>query len=325
MENALVGTSDRIVAFEKRHNLKLSGLSIEGVYVLSSDAAPPAVPGRPTHEEGILKNAVEHVRRSSIDDVFILVPWSDEGRIARCGSAFMAVPARVHLGPEPVLDRFSALEVECNGGVSTFSVARGPLQLTEVISKRILDVLVASVALIALSPVLIATAIAIRLDSPGPVLFRQRRNGFNQDTFEILKFRSMKVTESGESARQATRNDDRITKVGRFIRRTSIDELPQLINVLLGTMSIVGPRPHPTNLDKKFEPKIALYARRHNVKPGITGWAQVNGCRGETDTDEKMRSRIDYDLYYIEHWSLGFDLYIMVRTLVSPRVFANAY
>ena len=321
----LVGTGERIGAFNLRNGIEGSGLSVDGIHVLPAAGSIGAWKASARDDEArILKEAVEQARRGSVDDVFILVPWSDEGQVARCGAAFMTVPARVHLGAEPVLYRFDGMQVERTGSVATLSLARGPLKLTEVFAKRILDIVVASIALVLLSPVLIGTAIAIRIDSPGPILFRQRRNGFNQGTFEILKFRSMTVVEDGASARQATRNDARITRVGRFIRRTSIDELPQLINVLLGSMSIVGPRPHPTNLDKAFEPKIALYARRHNVKPGITGWAQVNGYRGETDTDEKMRSRIDYDLYYIENWSLGFDLYIIASTFL-PRTFKNAY
>ncbi len=319
----LVGTSDRISAFKTRNSRQLSGLLVEGVYVLPSLTTTNEQEA--LNEAALLKNAVEHARRAAIDDVFVLVPWAQEAQVVRCGAAFMTVPARVHLGSEPILERYSSLEVESNGGISSFSLARGPLRLAEMISKRVLDIVVASIALVLLSPVLIATAVAIRWDSPGPILFRQRRNGFNQDTFEILKFRSMTVTEDGATARQATRNDARITRVGKILRRTSIDELPQLINVLLGSMSIVGPRPHPTNLDKAFETKIALYARRHNVKPGITGWAQVNGYRGETDTDEKMRARIEYDLYYVEHWSLSFDLFIMARTILSPKVFTNAY
>ena len=151
------------------------------------------------------------------------------------------------------------------------------------------------------------------LESGRPLFFRQRRYGFNQQEFRIIKFRTMTALEDGDVVRQARRNDPRITRVGRFLRKWNIDELPQLINVLKGDMSLVGPRPHALSHNREYERKIALYARRHNVLPGITGWAQVNGLRGETDTDEKMRARVDHDLYYIDNWSLWFDLRILLR------------
>jgi lipopolysaccharide/colanic/teichoic acid biosynthesis glycosyltransferase len=170
----------------------------------------------------------------------------------------------------------------------------------------------------------LALALAIKLDSPGPVFFRQQRHGFNKETFGIWKFRTMTVSEDGDDVRQARRNDVRITKLGAKLRRYNIDELPQLINVLLGEMSLVGPRPHAIIHDNAFEANVALYARRHNVLPGITGWAQVNGFRGETDTQEKITQRIEHDLYYIDNWSLALDLWILVLTLVSRKAYANA-
>jgi exopolysaccharide biosynthesis polyprenyl glycosylphosphotransferase len=175
-----------------------------------------------------------------------------------------------------------------------------------------------------LAPVFIGVAVAIKLDSPGPVLFRQRRYGFNQEPFRILKFRSMRALEDDARLRQAQRGDPRITRVGRWLRRSNIDELPQLLNVLKGDMSLVGPRPHALAHDQAFERDIARYARRHNVRPGITGWAQVNGWRGETDTPEKVRGRIEHDLYYIDHWSLLLDLTILLRTVFSAKAYRNA-
>ncbi|MBN9447724.1 MAG: sugar transferase, partial [Bosea sp.] len=162
------------------------------------------------------------------------------------------------------------------------------------------------------------------IDSKGPVLFLQRRYGFNQEPFRIFKFRTMTTTDDGAVIRQATRGDPRITRVGRHLRRYNLDELPQLINVIAGQMSLVGPRPHALAHDREYQRKIALYARRHNVKPGITGWAQVNGLRGETDTDEKMARRVAYDHWYIDNWSFWLDLAILLRTLFSPRAFRNA-
>jgi lipopolysaccharide/colanic/teichoic acid biosynthesis glycosyltransferase len=180
------------------------------------------------------------------------------------------------------------------------------------------------IGLIVLAPVLAVVAAAIKLDSPGPVLFRQRRHGYNNQTIEVFKFRSMKL-ENSDTFLQAVRNDLRVTHVGRMLRNTNIDELPQLLNVLRGEMSIVGPRPHATVHNEMFEGKISVFSRRHIVKPGITGWAQVNGYRGATDTFEKMQRRVEYDLYYIDNWSFLFDLRIMIMTLFSKRAYTNAY
>jgi lipopolysaccharide/colanic/teichoic acid biosynthesis glycosyltransferase len=167
-------------------------------------------------------------------------------------------------------------------------------------------------------------AIAIKLDSPGPVLFRQTRHGYNNETIKVFKFRSMTKADDGEFV-QAARNDSRVTRVGAILRRTNIDELPQLINVLRGEMSIVGPRPHATVHNKMFEGKISVFSRRHVVKPGITGWAQVNGLRGATETFEKMQRRVEHDLYYIDNWSFWLDLRIIVMTLFSKTAYTNAY
>ena len=178
---------------------------------------------------------------------------------------------------------------------------------------------IAAGVLTALAPALAAVAFAIWLETGRPVLFRQRRYGFNQQEFRIIKFRTMTTLED-DVVRQVTRGDRRVTRVGRFLRKWNIDELPQLINVLKGDMSLVGPRPHALAHNREYERKIALYARRHNVLPGITGWAQVNGFRGETDTDDKMRRRVDHDLYYIDNWSPWFDLRILLKTLLSRGV-----
>jgi lipopolysaccharide/colanic/teichoic acid biosynthesis glycosyltransferase len=184
---------------------------------------------------------------------------------------------------------------------------------------------VALAGLVLFTPLLLCVAVAIKLDSPGPVLFRQTRHGYNKQAIGVLKFRTMTTLEDGSDFKQVRRNDDRVTAVGRTLRRTNIDELPQLINVLRGEMSIVGPRPHATAHNDMFEGRILPFARRHNVRPGITGWAQVNGARGETDTVEKMQERINYDLYYIDNWSLFFDVKIITMTLFSRQSYLNAY
>jgi exopolysaccharide biosynthesis polyprenyl glycosylphosphotransferase len=191
--------------------------------------------------------------------------------------------------------------------------------------KRGFDILTAVAGLIVLSPLFLIVSIAIKLDSRGPLLFRQTRHGFNNERIQVLKFRSMTTLEDGEAFTQAVKNDRRVTRVGRVLRRSNIDELPQLINVLVGNMSIVGPRPHAVAHNDLFRDKIAPFSRRHNVKPGITGWAQVNGFRGGTDTLEKMQRRVDHDLYYIDNWSFLLDMKIIVMTLFSRNAYTNAY
>jgi len=180
--------------------------------------------------------------------------------------------------------------------------------------------------LIVISPLLLALAIGVKLSSPGPVFFRQKRLGWDGKTFEIYKFRSMRVhKESAGQVVQAKRNDPRLTRIGAWMRRTSLDELPQFINVLQGRMSIVGPRPHAIAHNEAYKDQVGGYMLRHKVKPGITGWAQINGWRGETDTLEKMQRRVEHDLYYIEHWSLAFDLKIIFLTIFRGFVNKNAY
>ena len=192
--------------------------------------------------------------------------------------------------------------------------------------KAVEDYLLAAPLLILAAPLMLVIAIAIRIDGPGPIIFRQKRYGFNNGTIDVFKFRTMRADQDcHERVIQARRDDPRLTRIGRVLRRTSLDELPQLLNVLRGEMSIVGPRPHMVEHNQQYAALIEAYLARHRVKPGITGWAQVNGWRGETDTVDKMEWRIKHDLYYIENWSLGFDLRILARTLLVGFVHPNAY
>jgi Undecaprenyl-phosphate glucose phosphotransferase len=211
------------------------------------------------------------------------------------------------------------------GHALAIEVLRQPLSAFDLFLKRCFDLIVATTALLVLTPILPLVALAIKLDSPGPVLFRQTRHGFNNTSIRIFKFRTMTTIEDGSQFRQAVRNDPRITRMGRLLRRTNIDELPQLLNVLRGQMSIVGPRPHATAHNEMFENRIGSFARRHNVKPGLTGWAQVNGCRGETDALAKMQRRVELDLEYIDNWSFFFDLRICFLTLFCKKAYANAF
>jgi Undecaprenyl-phosphate glucose phosphotransferase len=211
------------------------------------------------------------------------------------------------------------------GDIALLQANTRPIKEWSLIFKTLSDYLVASFGLLLAAPLMAAIMLAIKLDSPGPIFFKQRRRGFNQNMFRVWKFRTMSVLEDGDEIRQAAKNDQRVTRVGRFLRRTSLDELPQLLNVLQGHMSIVGPRPHAVEHDDYYETIVSRYASRHRVKPGITGWAQVNGFRGETEIVEKMAKRIEYDLQYMENWSLAFDLKIIVLTLFKGFWHENAY
>jgi exopolysaccharide biosynthesis polyprenyl glycosylphosphotransferase len=258
------------------------------------------------------------------DGVFIAVPWSDRAIIERCVDAFMTVPVSINLAPEQVLDRFENPRIIRTGSISSLELAPPALTTPQIVTKRVFDFLVAATLLVLLAPLFGAIALLIKIDSPGPVFFLQRRHGFNQQPFRILKFRTMSCLDDGDQVRQARRDDPRITRVGAWLRRCNLDELPQLVNVLCGQMSLVGPRPHALAHDREFEHRIALYARRHNVKPGITGWAQVHGLRGETDTDDKMARRVALDLWYIDNWTVWLDIIIMLRTVSTGKAYRNA-
>ena len=197
---------------------------------------------------------------------------------------------------------------------SYFIFERAGLNKFELSAKRVLDLFVALIAILLLWPILLIAAIAIKLDSKGPVIFKQRRNGLNGREFVVLKFRTMTVLEDGPNVTQASRGDRRITHVGKFLRRSSIDELPQLFNVVKGEMSLVGPRPHPVSLDNKYRSLIADYDCRFHAKPGLTGWAQINGLRGETATVQQMAQRVRADVWYINNCSVGLDIIILIRT-----------
>ncbi len=311
----LVGFEESIKTFTQRYQPSASGMNVVAAIGLRDNA---------DSIDDDLALAAATARMLRPDDVFILVPWSQTDVIDSCVTTFLRVPAQIHLGPERVLDRFVDARIDKIGTISSLSLGGHPLNLAEVIVKRLFDIVVSVAALVILSPVLALVAALIRLDSNGPALFTQRRYGFNQEAFRIFKFRSMTTMEDGRDIAQAKVQDPRITRVGRFIRRYNVDELPQLINVLRGDMSLVGPRPHALVHDQLFERKIALYARRHNVKPGITGWAQVNGLRGEIDGPEKIRQRVEHDLYYIDNWSLLFDVWIIFLTVFSKKAYRNA-
>lgn len=269
------------------------------------------------------------IRDEKVTQVLVALPWSAENRIGQIVRDLSRLPVNVLLVPDMVAFRHAHNRITSVGGLPMFNVSQIPLSGWSPLIKRLEDLLLAGLAIVAVLPLMLLIAFAIKFDSPGPVLFHQKRYGYNNRLIEVFKFRSMFHDQSDANAeRQTTRNDDRVTRVGRFIRKTSLDELPQLFNVLLGSMSMVGPRPHATATKAAgvlFEEAVEQYSARHRVKPGITGWAQINGYRGETDTLEKIEKRVEYDLEYIENWSVWFDLYILFRTIPALLLTREAY
>ena len=263
----------------------------------------------------------EACRKIRPDDIIILATQEELPTAMGLAHYLSELPVALHIVPVDALELLAGSQIAELGKVLTIQVSSPPLSVFDLAVKRSFDIFAATVGLIVLSPLFVMVSAAIKLDSRGPVFFRQTRHGFNNVPIEVIKFRSMNTLEDGDQFTQAAKNDPRVTVVGRLLRRTNIDELPQLINVLKGDMSLVGPRPHATAHNRFFQAKIAPFSRRHNVRPGITGWAQINGFRGETDTLEKMRRRLELDLYYIDNWSFFFDMKIILLTLVSKRAY----
>jgi Undecaprenyl-phosphate glucose phosphotransferase len=272
-----------------------------------------------------LADVIQAARRERIEDIYLLVGWHHRRAIDGILNALAVLPISVHLMPDESATRFLSNPISNIGSTWTTELQRAPMTRAELLAKRFFDVTLATAGIIALLPLMVLTALLIKLDSRGPVLFLQKRNGFNGHAFNILKFRTMHVLENGPVVQQATRNDPRVTRLGRWLRRTSIDELPQLFNVIRGDMSLVGPRPHATSHNSEYEKLIANYAFRHHVRPGLTGWAQVNGARGETSHIEQMERRLEYDLWYINNWSPWLDLRIVLQTVVTTLRQTSAY
>lgn len=272
-----------------------------------------------------VQNIISVSQSESVNYIFLLLKWDRPQLINNLVRMLRALPIPVHLLPDENVATFLAARAGNIGTTFTVELQRAPLSHAEQMLKRVFDVVVSAAMLVLLSPLLLITALLIKLDSRGPVRFRQKRNGFNGSVFSIYKFRSMRVLEDGDCIRQATRDDPRVTRLGRWLRRTSIDELPQLLNVLSGDMSLVGPRPHAVAHNNEYQTIVSNYAFRNHVKPGITGWAQVNGFRGETQTVDIMARRVEYDLWYINHWSLWLDLRIIFKTILMTARQPTAY
>ena len=264
---------------------------------------------------GHCRDVANYVRTHGVDTVYIALPLCNVPRMNELMNALRDTTASVYFVPDAfAFDLIQGRVVEING-MPVLSVCDTPFRGMDAVLKRAMDIAFAGLGLLIASPVMLATAAAVKLSSPGPVLFRQHRYGLHGEQIVVYKFRSMTVCEDGPVVAQATRVDPRVTAVGRFIRKTSLDELPQLLNVLQGKMSIVGPRPHAVAHNEQYRKLINGYMIRHKVRPGLTGLAQINGLRGETDTLEKMSERVHYDLEYLRNWSSWLDIKIMFKTL----------
>jgi putative colanic acid biosynthesis UDP-glucose lipid carrier transferase len=268
------------------------------------------------------------VRNDEIDKIVIALPQSADQRMSDVARQLEQLPVSLHIVTHiasDLVDGGPAHSVSAIGSVGLIDVKKKPLVDWQPMMKRAEDILVGGALLLVTLPLFPLIALAIKLDSPGPVMFRQRRSGLNQKPIEIYKFRTMTVRNSEDEARQATASDPRVTRVGWYLRRTSLDELPQLINVLKGEMSLVGPRPHLVEHDERFAQIVRTYGQRHQVKPGLTGLAQVRGFRGETSTTDSVAGRVDADLQYIRDWSLWLDMKIIVHTAFAVLTGRNAY
>ena len=290
------------------------------------ERSPAVVAGIP--KLGTVEDLVQFTRLTRVDLILVSLPLTAEDRVLQMVRKLWVLPVDVRLAAHMNRLRFRPRAYSYIGNVPVLDIFDKPIADWNMVMKTLFDRVAGLLILAALSPVMLAAAFAVKLDSRGPVLFRQRRLGFNNEVIQIFKFRSLYHEHADPNARRVTKGDSRVTRVGRFIRKTSIDELPQLFNVLRGELSLVGPRPHAVEAptaNRLWEEVVDSYFARHRVRPGLTGWAQINGWRGELDTQEKLQNRVEHDLYYIENWSLLFDLYILVRTPFALLRSENAY
>lgn len=274
---------------------------------------------------GRIRELADYVHSHAVDVIYIALPMSNQPRILQLLDELRDTTVSIYFVPDLFMTDLIQARMDDLGGVPVVAVCETPFTGLNAVVKQAFDFVAAAVILTLISPLMVAIAIAVKATSPGPVLFRQHRYGLDGERILVYKFRSMTVCENGDRITQAQANDRRVTPLGAFLRRSSLDELPQFINVLQGRMSIVGPRPHAVAHNETYRKLIKGYMVRHKVRPGITGWAQVNGCRGETETLDKMKRRIDYDLEYLRHWSFGLDLRIILRTVGLMHKDPNAY
>lgn len=274
---------------------------------------------------GEIADVASYARKHNIEMIFISLPMAAQPRIREILDDLHDTTASIYFLPDVYV--FDLMQARFNnvGGIPVVAICESPFAGIDSVVKNISDFVFAAFILVLLSPLMLGIALAVKLTSPGPAIFKQRRYGLNGEEIIVYKFRSMTASEDGRKIEQAQKNDPRITKIGAFLRSSSLDELPQFINVLQGRMSVVGPRPHAVAHNELYRKLIKGYMLRHKVKPGITGWAQVNGFRGETEVLEKMQARIDFDLHYLQNWSIWLDLWIIIRTVWVVLRRENAY
>jgi Undecaprenyl-phosphate glucose phosphotransferase len=305
-----------------------TGINLIGVF---DDRDDVRVPGevKGLFKLGGIDDLIDFVRSTPIDALIVTLPTTAEERLVQILDRLWVLPVDIRLSAQGQKLRLRPRAYSYIGNLPCLDVYDKPLGEWGPFLKTILDKSVAAMMMLLLAPVYAAIALAIKLDSKGPVFFKQKRYGFNNELIEIYKFRSMYAEQSdAHASKLVSRGDARVTRVGKFIRRTTLDEIPQFLNVLKGELSLVGPRPHATQAKAGaalYEHVVDGYFARHRVKPGLTGWAQINGWRGETDTTEKIERRVEHDLFYIENWSLTFDLYILARTPIALFTTQNAY
>jgi putative colanic acid biosynthesis UDP-glucose lipid carrier transferase len=310
---------------EQMHDVSMLGLRVHGFYDDREEERCHPIPEALGTRAGSLRDLVVAAKSGEVDLIYIALPLRAEPRINELLRQLSDTTASVYLAADFYV--FDLLHARWGtlGQVPTMSLYETPFYGVDGWLKRLEDIVLGTLILILVSVPMLIIAILVKLTSPGPALFRQRRYGLNGEVIDVVKFRTMTVLEDGEDIKQATVNDPRITPLGAFLRRTNLDELPQFFNVLEGSMSIVGPRPHAVAHNELYRRKIRGYMLRHKVKPGITGWAQVNGWRGETDTLDKMERRVEHDLDYIRNWSLLWDLQIIFLTVFGAGSRRNAY
>jgi putative colanic acid biosynthesis UDP-glucose lipid carrier transferase len=299
--------------------------SVDFVGVFDDRVSHDRGAGEAVQTSGGLKSILRYGREHGLDRIIIALPASATERILQVMDRLDELPSEVYLCPDQIAMKLKRPRITYMGDLGLLEVQRKPMSEWAHLTKSVLDYIGSAALLVLLWPLMALIALAIKLESPGPFLYRQLRHGYNQRVISVLKFRTMAVTEDADSFQQARENDSRITRLGRVLRRWSLDELPQLINVMRGEMSLVGPRPHPLKLNSEFDKRVQKYANRHKVLPGITGLAQISGCRGGTETDEKMRKRVAFDLEYIKNWSILLDIKILLMTLFSVIRGENIY
>ena len=322
----IVGVNELSLQLQTRLNVNVEhGIQLKGFFDLGSLRAPVSLPRNSMPLLGNVELLADYVKQYKVDIIYIALPPSLHQQIMLLLDDLKDTTASIYFVPNFFMADLIQARIDEIDGMPVVAMCETPFSGYNGFLKEISDILIASCILVLVFPVLIILAIGVKLSSPGPILFKQRRYGLDGHEILVYKFRSMTVTEDGAKVVQATKNDQRVTAFGKIIRKTSLDELPQFINVLQGRMSIVGPRPHAISHNELYRKLIKGYMVRHKVKPGITGWAQVNGFRGETETVESMQQRIDYDIEYLKKWTLGLDIKIILKTVILIFKDTKAY